>query len=508
MTEQTYKMLLKDLISKNKILLDLLKDLPDKILNQKVNGISENSKNVKRDYIFVAIIGNQFDGSDFIDEAIQNGAFLVIANKSDDKTVVSTNKISTRLVYTELLASFYDKQPNEIIGVTGTNGKTSTVEFCRQLWVQAGWKAASMGTLGTKIENSLNKNFLKPPRKNLTSYDPDELYKELFSLENQEISHLALEASSHGIDQFRLDSVKFTGAVFTNLSHDHLDYHKNIENYFHCKKRLFTEIIKNNSAVAINIDDNFGKRLFNEIKNNRHIIVTFGKSSDADVKINSIKQNNQNIDLVLEHKNEIYSSTIGMIGEFQSYNVVAAASICIALGIDANLIFKSISYLKPARGRMEMIPATHNSSMIVIDYAHTPEALRCVLNSIREIAKEKLITLFGCGGDRDKEKRKSMGELANEFSDLVIITDDNPRSESPSNIRKDILEGCPSAKVIPDRNKAINYAISKLQKNDFLLIAGKGHESSQTIGIETLPFDDYTVAKEAIKNIDKSRKAD
>ncbi len=501
-------MLLKDLISKNKILFDLLKNVPDKILNHNVNGISGNSKNIKDNYIFVAIKGIQFDGSDFVNEARENGAFLVITDKSKDKSVVSTNKISTRLVYTILLASFYNKQPKEIIGVTGTNGKTSTVEFCRQLWVQAGWKAASMGTLGTRIENNLNKGFLKSPKHNLTTFDPDELYKELYSLEHQEISHLALEASSHGLDQFRLDSVKFTGAIFTNLSHDHLDYHKNIENYFHCKKRLFTEILQNNSSVAINIDDDFGKRLYNEIKNKRHIIVTFGKSLDADVKIISIKQNYQNIDLVLEYKNKIYDSTIGMIGEFQSYNVVSAASICIALGIDANLIFKSMSYLKPARGRMEMISSTHNNSMIIIDYAHTPEALRYVLNSIRKIAKEKIITLFGCGGDRDKEKRKSMGELAKKFSDIVIVTDDNPRSESPSNIRKDILEGCPNAKEIPDRNKAINYAISKLQKNDFLLIAGKGHETSQTIGMETLPFDDYTVAKETIKNIEKLRKAD
>ena len=183
--EQTYKMILKDLISKNKILSDLFKNIPEKTLNNNVNGISGNSKNIKNDYIFVAIKGAQFDGSDFINEARQNGAFLIIADKSEDKTVISTNKISTRFVYTELLASFYYKQPKEIIGVTGTNGKTSTVEFCRQLWAQAGWKAASMGTLGINIENTLNKNFLKSSRQNLTTFEHDELYKELYSLENQ-----------------------------------------------------------------------------------------------------------------------------------------------------------------------------------------------------------------------------------------------------------------------------------------------------------------------------------
>ena len=503
--EKTYKMLLRNLISRNKNLLELLKNIPDKLLNHNVNGISGNSKKVKEDFIFVAIKGENFDGSDYILEAKKNGAFLIIANKSENEDIISTDKLSARLIYTELLASFYQKQPNEIIGVTGTNGKTSTVEFCRQLWVQAGWKAASMGTLGIKIGNVLNKSFVTSSKCNLTTFDPVDLYKELYSLENESISHLALEASSHGLDQFRLDGVKFSGAIFSNLSHDHLDYHKNIENYFKCKKRLFTEILQNNSAIAINIDDVFGKRLVGEIKNKNHNIFTYGQSSDADIKINSIKQNNQNIDLVLEYRNQVYYSTIGMIGKFQAYNVVAAASICIALGIDPNLIFKSLSYLKPARGRMEMISVTHNNSMVVIDYAHTPEALNYVLKSIREIAKGKIITLFGCGGDRDKEKRKSMGELAREFSDLVIVTDDNPRTESPVNIRKDILEGCPNAEEVADRNKAINYAISKLQKNDFLLIAGKGHETSQTIGIETLPFDDYTVAKETIKNIEKVR---
>ena len=498
-------MLLKDLISKKRMLYDLFKNIPENILNHDVCGISANSKEIKNNYIFVAIKGQKFDGSDFIFEARKNGAFLIVSNKSIDDDVIFTSTISTRLIYTELLSSYYKKQPKEIIGVTGTNGKTSTVEFCRQLWVQAGWKAASMGTLGTKIETSLNKRFLSSSKNNLTTFDPAELYKDLNALKAEEISHLALEASSHGLDQYRLDGVKFSGAVFTNLSHDHLDYHKNIESYFNSKKRLFTEILQNNSAVAINVDDNFGRRLFNEIKNDTHVIFTFGQSLDADIKIKSIKQNNQSIDLVIEYKNQIYKSTIGMIGKFQAYNVIAAASICIGVGIDPNLILKSISYLKPARGRMEMISATHNNSIIVIDYAHTPEALDYLLNSIREIAKGKIITLFGCGGDRDKEKRKIMGEIANKFSDLIIITDDNPRSESPSSIRKDILEGCPEAEEVSDRNKAINYAISKLQENDFLLIAGKGHETFQTIGVETLPFDDYTVAKESIKNFEKTR---
>ena len=498
-------MLLKDLIAKNNVTKSLFRNFNKNLLDHEVKGISSNSKEIKKGYIFVAIKGENFDGAEFINEAEENGASLIIAEEALSKKVFSIKKGTARHIYTTLLAAFYIKQPNQIIGVTGTNGKTSTVEFCRQLWVQAGWKAASMGTLGTKTETAKNRGIYKNKKENLTTFEPSDLYKKLKFLVDEKISHLALEASSHGIDQRRLDGVKFSGAVFTNLSHDHLDYHKNTKNYFSTKKRLFTEILKNNSAISINIDDIYGKKLYEELKNTNHFIITFGESSEADIRIKSAIQNKQSIELILEYKNQNFQTTIGMIGKFQVYNVVASASICIALGMDPNLIFKSLGYLKPARGRMEVLSNTKNNALVIIDYAHTPSALTFALKSIEEIAgRERIITLFGCGGDRDKEKRKIMGEIANKYSDLVIVTDDNPRSEVPSNIRMDILNGCPNAKEIPNRNKAIKYAVSKLQKNDLLLIAGKGHKTFQAIGIETLPFDDYTVAKEAIKNIEKS----
>ncbi len=498
-------MLLKDLITKNKLTESLFKDLNEGILGHQVKGISSNSKEVRKDYIFVAIKGEKFDGTAFITEAEEHGAFLIIAEEFCKKNIFLVKKGTARYIYTILLANFYNKQPKEIVGVTGTNGKTSTVEFCRQLWAQAGWKAASMGTLGIKTETPENNIIYKNSQKNLTSFEPSELYQNLKFLVEEKISHLALEASSHGIHQSRLDGVKFSGAVFTNLSHDHLDYHENYENYFNAKKRLFSEILKNNSAIAINIDDYFGRKLFEELRRTNHLIVTFGESSTANIKIKSFTQNKQNIDLILEFENNNFQTTIGMIGKFQVYNVVASASICIALGMDSNLVFKSLGYLKPARGRMEVLSETKNKGLVIIDYAHTPDALKSALKSIQQITdRGRIITLFGCGGDRDKHKRQIMGELAEKYSDLVIVTDDNPRDEAPSNIRKEILDGCPSATEIPNRNKAIKYAVSKLEKNDLLLIAGKGHEAFQAIGTETLPFDDYTVAKEAIKDIDKS----
>ena len=497
-------MILRNLISKNLLLTDLMGQLSDEILNHNVNGITSNSKQVQSGYIFIAIKGKKLNGENFIQEAKNKGAFLILSENENlntkDCLVIRNN--SARLIYSILLSAFYNKQPNVVIGITGTNGKTSTVEFCRQIWALAGWKAASMGTLGTKIGTNQNETVYNSSENSLTTFEPSELYKNLSFLSEKNVSHLALEASSHGLDQFRLDGINFSAAVFTNLSHDHLDYHGNIENYFTSKKRLFNEILKKRCAVAINIDDDFGKRLYEELETDKHLVLTFGENKKAAIKIKSITHNNQTLKMSVEYKKILYNSTLGMIGKFQAYNVLASASICIALGMDPNFVFRALSYLKPARGRMEIVSSKNLNSTVIIDYAHTPEALRSVLSSLKEMKLKngKLITLFGCGGDRDKDKRKLMGKIAHKHSDTVIITDDNPRNENPAKIRSDILTGTPNAIEISDRNKAIKHAVSILKKNDFLLIAGKGHETLQTIGLETLPFDDYAVAREALNN--------
>ena len=496
--------LLRELISRNKILQKELNQLNNDTLDLDILGVSSNSKNIKKGYIFIVIKGVQFDGFQFIQEARENGAILIIAEEIKEKNIVSINKNSSRQIYALLAASYHKNQPQQIIGVTGTNGKTSVVEFCRQIWSQAGWKAASMGTLGTKLPDNLMVSAKQQSNNNLTTFEPSDLYNELNIITSQEITHVAIEASSHGIDQSRLDGVNFSGAVFTNLSHDHFDYHKTIENYFSVKKSLFTKIIKNNSAIAINIDDDHGELLYNELRELNLFILTFGKNLKADIKIKSITQNSNSMNLKVIFNNTTFSSTIGMIGKFQAYNVLASASICIALGMDANFVFKSLSYIKPAPGRMQIVSEHPSGSLIIIDYAHSPEALFSVLDSLRGNVKGKIITLFGCGGNRDKAKRKIMGKIASENSDEVIVTDDNPRTEQPSNIRKEILIGCTNAIEIADRNNAIKYAVAKLKKHDLLLIAGKGHESFQTIGTESLPFDDFTVAKEAIKNLKKN----
>ena len=496
--------LLKNLISKDETLTNIFKDKPSVKTDYLIRGVSSNSKEIKKDYIFVALKGQKFDGSNFITEAKKNGAVLILSEDSNKENVFSLKKGTARKIYSLLLSSFYENQPRQIVGVTGTNGKTSVVEFCRQIWGQASWKAASMGTLGTKIDTISDKSNLIKSTDNLTTYEPSDLYEELNYLASKEISYLAIEASSHGIDQCRLDGIKFSGAVFTNLSHDHLDYHTSIENYYISKKRLFTNLLNPNSSIAINIDDSYGVKLFQELKKSNHLILTFGKKEEADIQIVSTTTNNKSIDLTLKFNDKIFQTTIGMIGQFQVYNIIASASICIALGMDPNFVFNSLSYLKPARGRMEIVSDSLNKSLVIIDYAHTPEALSSVLSSLKLDAKGKIITLFGCGGNRDIEKRELMGKIAQINSDLVIVTDDNPREELPSKIRQEILQGCPNAIEIADRNSAIKFGVSKLQDNDLLLIAGKGHESTQTIGTESLPFDDYTVSKEAIKNTEKN----
>ena len=344
--------LLLNLISKDTILKNIFEDKKSLNMDCLIKGVSSNSKEIKKDYIFVALKGRKFDGSNFITEAKKNGAVLILTEDLNKKGVFSLKKGTARKIYSLLLSSFYENQPKQIIGVTGTNGKTSVVEFCRQIWGQANWKAASMGTLGTKVDTISEKKNLLKSKDRLTTFEPMHLYEQLNYLANIEISHLAIEASSHGIDQCRLDGINFSGAVFTNLSHDHLDYHSNMENYYSSKKRLFTHLLNENSSIAINLDDNYGVKLYQELKKSNYLILTFGQKAEADIQIVSTTTNNKSIDLTLKFNNKIFQTTIGMIGQFQVYNIIASATICIALGMDPYFVFNSLSYLKPARGRM------------------------------------------------------------------------------------------------------------------------------------------------------------
>ena len=495
----------KDLINRNIKLKKIFREVEPKLKSSVIEGITNNSKNIKKNYLFVAIKGNIKNGNDYIDIARKNGSCIIISTEKKGNDTVTLQNVDIKKIYSLLCSAFYERKPSNIVGVTGTNGKTSVVEFCRQIWDLTGWKSASLGTLGTIIsgEKKINSD-----AENLTTLDASKLNYELNELSKNNVTHLALEASSHGLIQKRLEGISLCGAIFTNLSHDHLDYHNTFENYFKAKKMLFLEHLRPGSVVSINLDDKYGLKLYDEIKEKPFIFVNYGKHKLANLRIIETNVLEKSWQLKIKFIDEIIDINIGMLGEFQIYNALASASICIGLNMDHNFVLKSLSYLKSVSGRMQIINGHPRDALIVIDYAHTPDALEKAINALKLHSKGNIYTLFGCGGERDTKKREIMGRVSHSNSNFTIITDDNPRNESPEEIRKSILKGCPNGIEISGRDNAIKKAISLLKKNDTLLIAGKGHETTQTIGKESLPFDDFSVAKLAIKNLKNEKEYD
>ena len=488
-----------ELINRSNFLKDKFKNIEDHFKEIEINGISNNSKNIKKKFIFFAFTGNKTNGNLYINEARKNGATIVISQEEKGKDVIKLTNNDYFKIYSHLCSSFYNKKPKNIIAVTGTNGKTSVTDFCRQIWSFYGLKSASIGTLGIK---DTSEQYYHKIRNNLTTLDSSELNKQLSKLYDKQISYVALEASSHGINQNRLDGINFNGAVFTNLSHDHLDYHKNMENYFSAKMKLFTEHLKDGTCVSINLDDQYGMELYNKIKTKNFKFVNFGFNEKCELKLIQIKKIEKIWQLEILYKNKLYKTDIGLVGHFQIYNALAAASICLGLGLKQDSIFKSLSYLQTVPGRMQIVNHPLCKATIIVDYAHTPNALENAILAVKKMnVSGKIYTLFGCGGERDHEKRSKMGEVAFKNSDFTIITDDNPRTEDPSLIRKSIINNNPIAIEIPGRDVAIKKAISFLKDDDVLIIAGKGHEQTQTIGIETLPFDDVSVVKNTLDRL-------
>ena len=488
-----------ELINRSNFLKDKFKNIEDHFKEIEINGISNNSKNIKKNFIFFAFTGNKTNGNLYINEARKNGATIVISQEEKGKDVIKLTNKDYFKIYSHLCSSFYNKKPKNIIAVTGTNGKTSVTDFCRQIWNFYGLKSASIGTLGIR---DTSEQYYHKIRNNLTTLDSSELNKQLSKLYDKQISYVALEASSHGINQNRLDGINFNGAVFTNLSHDHLDYHKNMENYFSAKMKLFTEHLKDGTCVSINLDDQYGMELYNKIKTKNFKFVNFGFNEKCELKLIQIKKIEKIWQLEILYKNKLYKTDIGLVGHFQIYNALAAASICLGLGLKQDSIFKSLSYLQTVPGRMQIVNHPLCKATIIVDYAHTPNALENAILAVKKMnVSGKIYTLFGCGGERDHEKRSKMGEVAFKNSDFTIITDDNPRTEDPSLIRKSIINNNPIAIEIPGRDVAIKKAISFLKDDDVLIIAGKGHEQTQTIGIETLPFDDVSVVKNTLDRL-------
>ncbi len=460
-----------------------------------IKGIEDNSINIKKDYVFFALNGEKTHGAKFINDAIKNGAKFVITDKKYTKKLNNNDvKIlqvdNPRKYLSKLLSIFYREKPEDIVAVTGTNGKTSVVNFYQQICDLLKFKSASIGTLG--LINS-NKEYKFKENLSLTSPMHIQLHKLLKELYNNNITYVAIEASSHGIIQHRLDNIAFKAVGFTNFSQDHLDYHFTLEAYFNAKLRIFNEILQEGKYAVLNADINEFDTIHKVCKQRNIKVIEYGKKA-RDLEILSSKDGRWEVKIFGER----YFLETKIKGTFQLYNILCAVGLAIACNLPIDKIIHNISNIKPARGRLELV-SNYSGSQIYVDYAHTPDSLKTVLQTLRSIFTGKLHVLFGCGGQRDTSKRFLMGSIAKKLADYVIITDDNPREEDPSLIRKQILKACPKAKEIDGREKAIKYAIGNLKKNDILLIAGKGHEDYQIIGKKKIHFSDFEQVKKCEK---------
>ena len=469
-------------------------------------GVTSDSRLVRPGFLFAALPGSQVDGRSFIYDAIARGAIAVLAPEGTNPELTNYDvplitDVNPRRRFSMIVSQFYGTQPQFVVAVTGTNGKTSVAGFVRQMLGRLGHKSASAGTLGLeisgfdkKLEPEFNSNF------NLTTPDSVDLHRSLSELASFGIDHLALEASSHGLDQYRLDGVKISAAAFTNLSRDHLDYHLTVEAYLEAKLRLFSELVIGGGASIFNADDSHA----NAFRSAAHLrglqSLSYGRQGH-DIRLIELQPEYDGQRIKIEVLGAVYDLKLPLVGEFQAYNVMCALGLVIGLGENAQNAISQLSYLNGVVGRMEYVGTSPNGATVFVDYAHTPNALENVLNALRSHTKNNLHVIFGCGGDRDFGKRSEMGEVASRLADRVIVTDDNPRSEDPALIRSSILHSCPSAVEIGNRKLAILKGIKELKSGDILVLAGKGHEAVQIIGNETLPFDDREISREIIQGL-------
>jgi len=489
------------------LLSNVLKDLKErkklnfKKFNPDIKGVHFNSQKILKDFIFVAIKGENNDGHKYIDEAIKKGAiFFVIENKKIKKNL---EKKKINFIFTEnskfflskIASNFYINQPKKISAVTGTNGKTSVTFITKEIWKNCNVKSASIGTLGL-IADEYKKKL------ELTTENSVKIHKILSILHKKKINHVCCEASSHGLDQHRLDNIKLDVAAFTNISQDHFDYHKTFQNYFNSKMRLFLKILKKGGVAIINSDLPETKKILNLCKKNKIKTFTYGYNS-TDLKLVTFYEENNIQRIMVNHKNKIFNYTIPIIGNFQIYNSLCAICLAYFSGISINKCLKAIKKIPQIPGRLESIKIPRKLKKkisIFIDYAHTPDALKKTLETLKKNSV-KLSVVFGCGGNRDRKKRPLMGKIANDFADKVYITDDNPRDESPKKIRKDIISSCTKAIEIKNRYLAIKQAINNCEEGEKLLIAGKGHEDYQIIGKKIYKFSDKDTVLKVLKNI-------
>lgn len=456
-----------------------------------VTGLSCDSRLVEPGHVFAALPGTALDGRDYIPQAKKSGAIAILSTPDADTLGLPLLASDVpRLDYARLAKRLYPGQPATAVAVTGTNGKSSTVEFLRQIWQFAGHASACFGTLGVRTEDGLT------PMSHTT---PDALllHRVMNSLHADGVTHVAMEASSHGLDQRRMDEVALSAAGFTNLTQDHYDYHETPEAYFEAKARLFTELLPERSPVVIMVDDEAGRSLFDRCEAEDFYPRSIGWSG-RDIRIAEIMPHAASQKLTLIIDGERSQIEIPLAGEFQALNAVTALGLALVTGVPKDTALSALEGLSGVSGRLEMAGRKANGAPVFVDFAHTEDGLLKLLQSIRPHVEGKLRIVFGCGGDRDPDKRAKMGAAACHHADDVIVTDDNPRTEGAAEIRKTVLKGCPNATEIGDRRAAIADGISRLEAGDCLVVAGKGHEQGQIVGKTIIPFNDVTVVQELL----------
>jgi len=470
-----------------------LRDLANVDSDSEVTGFAIDHRKVARGSVFGAFKGAVFDGEDFIVEAVDRGAVAVVArpDASVERVPLLANERPRRL-FAELAAKFYAPFSETVVAVTGTNGKTSTVEMTRQIWRMSGHRSASIGTLGVTTSDDQVKTGLTTP-------DIVTFLNNMAGLKRMGISHVAYEASSHGLDQHRAEGVPLGAAAFTNFSRDHLDYHETMDSYFEAKMRLFDELLPPGKPAVIWTDDPKSGEVMERARRRGHEVLSVGRAGET---IRLVEQSPTALGqtLLLEHEGKTHRLALPLIGAYQASNVLTAAGLVLATGCEWGATFSAMQRVAPVRGRLERAVISRSGVPVYVDYAHTADALEAAIAALRpHVASDKgarLIIVFGAGGDRDQGKRAEMGAVATRLSDVVIVTDDNPRSEDPSRIRADIMAGAPGATEVAGRREAIAEAIRIAKDGDIVLLAGKGHETGQIIGDKVLPFDDALVARE------------
>jgi UDP-N-acetylmuramoyl-L-alanyl-D-glutamate--2,6-diaminopimelate ligase len=459
-----------------------------------IAGIASDSRLVQPGYLFAALQGTRSDGARFVQDAADRGAVAVIAGpgtRADTGIPVLTVE-NPRRALALAAAAFHARQPETMVAVTGTSGKTSVASFVRQIWTQAGHAAASIGTTGV----------IAPGREDygsLTTPDPVGLHKLLAELAAAGVTHAAMEASSHGLDQHRLDGVKLAAGGFTNLGRDHMDYHPTVEEYHAAKMRLFTELLPRNAPAVIFADDAWSQATEAAAHKAGLGVLTVGRKGQF-LKLKRVEHERFRQRAEVEVDGILHEIDLPLAGDFQIANALVAAGLAIATGIAVEPALGALERLTGAAGRLELVGTTQEGAPVYVDYAHKPDALDNVLRAVRPFTTGRVIVVFGCGGDRDRGKRPIMGEIAARLADVVVVTDDNPRSEEPASIRAAIMDAAPGAIEIGDRRQAIREGVGMLQAGDTLIVAGKGHEQGQTVGEMTLPFSDHEEVRSAIRD--------